>query len=530
MTPWPRRSLEPRSAVSGSESARLTGEASPPIGRLGLFLRRQDEHAYVHDLWPDIAARLRLLGLLGGLVCLLGSIVDWTQLHDSPPFFWLLAVRLAVLALGLYLWRVARPGAVARPAQLRTALILFELGVIVALRLVNLGYGEFSPYQGLTGLLIVASAYAFVPMLSPVNFWLLPLGTASLFIQAYGWHHASWRDLSALLVIALYVHILGWMTAAHNARSGRLLWLERQRLEKEMRERRTAESNLRHLFEVCPVPLVLSQQDNGSVLRFNRAAQALLDPERRHTEPGSAYASNFYADARARSAVTDALKARGEAGPVDVRMLTSSGNHIHVMLAASSLRYDNKAAVLTSLVEITDRKQREQALTRMTQTDALTGLYNRRGFFERANALLQSARDQAPSLLLIDADHFKRVNDAHGHAVGDTVLVQLANRMNAALREGDVIGRIGGEEFAVFLPATSLENAYELADRIRLSVSRHALRIQGLRVPMTLSIGVTVLQLGESTLEAALGRADTAMYQAKQNGRNRVDLAAASVL
>jgi diguanylate cyclase (GGDEF)-like protein len=227
--------------------------------------------------------------------------------------------------------------------------------------------------------------------------------------------------------------------------------------------------------------------------------------------------------------VTDALKTRGEAGPVDARMLTSSGSHIHVMLAASSLRFDNKAAVLTSLVEITDRKQREQALTRMTQTDALTGLYNRRGFFERANALLQSARDQAPSLLLIDADHFKRVNDTHGHAVGDTVLVQLANRMSAALREGDVIGRIGGEEFAVFLPATSLENAYELADRIRLSVSRHALRIQGLRVPMTLSIGVTVLQPGESTLEAALGRADTAMYQAKRNGRNRVELAAVSV-
>jgi diguanylate cyclase (GGDEF)-like protein len=529
MPPWPRRTLEPRSATSGSEAARLTGETPPPIGRLGLFLRRQDEHVYVHDLWPDIAGRLRLLGLWGGLLFLLGSIVDWTHLHDSPPFFWLLAVRLAVLALGLNLWRVARPGTVARPGPLRAALILFELGVIVAFRLVNLGYGEFSPYQGLTALLVVASAYAFVPMLSPVNFWLLPMGTASLFIQAYGWNGASLRDLSALLVIALYVHLLGWMTAAHNARSSRLLWLERQRLEKEMRERRLAESNLRHLFEVCPVPLVLSQQDNGSVLRFNRAAQALLDPERHHTEPGSAYASSFYADASTRSAVTDALKTRGEAGPVDVRMLTSGGSHIHVMLAASSLRFDNKAAVLTSLVEITDRKQREQALTRMTQTDALTGLYNRRGFFERANALLQSARDQAPSLLLIDADHFKRVNDTHGHAVGDTVLVQLANRMGTALREGDVIGRIGGEEFAVFLPATSLENAYELADRIRLSVSRHALRIQGLRVPMTLSIGVTVLQPGENSLEAALGRADTAMYQAKQNGRNRVELAAVSV-
>lgn len=528
MSLWPRRTLEPLPAAGGEEAARPTGDALPPLGRLGLFVHRQDEHAYVLAVWPEIAGRMRLLGLWGGSIFLLAGIVDWTRLHDSPPFFWLLAVRLAVLALGLNLWRLARLGAPARPTALRLALILFELGAIVALRLVNLGHGEFSPYQGLTGLLVVVAAYAFVPMLSPANFWLLPLGTASLFIQAFCWQEASLRDLSALLVIALYVHVLGWTTAVHNARSARLLWIERQRVDKEMHERRMAESNLRHLFEVCPVPLVLSRQDNGAVLRFNHAAQALLDPGRHHPDPGSAHASSFYADAGTRNAVAEALKARGEAGPVDARMLTSGGAPIHVMLAARGLRFDGKPAVLTSLVEITDRKQREQALTRMTQIDALTGVYNRRGFFERAQALLEAARDRSPSLLLIDADHFKRVNDTHGHAVGDTVLVQLANRMGAALREGDLLGRIGGEEFAVFLPATNEQTASELAERIRLAVARHALRIQGLRVPMTLSIGMSVVLPGEQNLDAALHRADTAMYRAKRNGRNRVEAQTAS--
>ncbi|MGC9163568.1 MAG: GGDEF domain-containing protein [Thiomonas sp.] len=520
----------------GSESADANSDdglppaddSGHPIGKLGLFRRAEDEHAYVLSAWPDITSRLRLLGLAGGGVFVLASVVDWTKLHDSPQFWSILLARLVVLALGIHLWWVARLGARERPDVLRRALIAFQIGGIVAFRLVNLAYGDYSPNQGMSGLLMVLAFYAFVPMLSPVNYWLLPLSTATLFLMAVGWFHATPRDLTAMLVIAVFVHLLGWSAAVRSARSGRLAWLERLRLAQEMEERRAAESNLRHLFEVCPVPLVLSDRVDGKVLRFNRSAQALLDPQRLYPDPGSAHASRFYAETQSRQAIRDALDARGEVGPVDVRMLTAHGANIHVMLAARSLRYDGKQAVLTSLVEITERKQRELALARQTQTDMLTGLYNRRGFFEHAEPTLREARGDLPSLLLIDADHFKRVNDTHGHAVGDAVLLQLASRMSAALREGDVIGRIGGEEFAVFLPATHTRAATALAERMRELVARHALRIHGLRVPMTLSIGVTRLQPGENTLDAALSRADAAMYQAKQRGRNRVEVAAVS--
>ena len=523
---WPRRpSSFDTDTANGGDTLLPAGDPNHPIGRLGLFRDAEDEHAYVRSAWPDITARLRVLGLAGGGVFLLASLVDWIKLHDTTPFWSILLARLLVLALGVNLWRAARLGTAKHPEALRNALIAFQLAGIVGFRLVNLAYGDYSPDQGMSGLLMVLAFYAFVPMLSPVNYWLLPLSTATLFVMAAGWFHAAPRDLAAMLIIAVFVHLLGWSAAVRSARSGRLAWLERLRLAQEMEERRAAESNLRHLFEVCPVPLVLSERVDGKVLRFNRSAQALLDPEGLYPDPGSARASSFYADAHAREAISQALRERGEAGPLDVRMLNALGTDIHVMLAARCLRYDGKEAVLTSLVEITERKQREQALARQTQTDMLTGLYNRRGFFERAGPTLREARVTRPCLMLIDADHFKRVNDTHGHAVGDAVLLQLASRMSAALREGDVIARIGGEEFAVLLPATQPETAAALAERIRETVARHALRIHGLRVPMTLSIGVTSLFPGEMTLDAALSRADSAMYLAKEGGRNRVEVA-----
>ncbi len=499
-------------------------DTAHPIGRLGLFLRTEDEAEYVRANWPQISRGLRLLGLVGGVAFFLASLVDWMQLHGQAPFLGLLALRLGVLALGLHLWRTASAVAPRSGTAPRNALILFELGVIVAFRLVNLAYGSYSPNQGLSALLMTLAFYAFVPMLGAANYWLLPLATLTLLVQSVWWFGVPLRALATLLVLAVFVHTMGWAAAVQNARSRRQAWLDARRLGQAMQERLEAESNLRHLFEVCPVPLVLSAQADGRVLRFNEAAQDLLDPTRRYTEPGSAQAGTFYVDAQVRHQVGDALRTRGRIGPVDVRMRSAEGEPIHVMLAARSLRYDGRDAVLSSLVEITERKRRELQLARLVQTDALTGLYSRSGFFERAQTLLAKADGGPCSVLLMDADHFKRVNDTYGHAVGDAVLQQVANRMSTVLREGDVLGRIGGEEFAVLLPNTGQRAARLLAERIRQIVDRHALRVQGQRVPMSLSIGVAQVLPGEHDIDAALSRADAAMYRAKQSGRNRVEV------
>jgi len=112
----------------------------------------------------------------------------------------------------------------------------------------------------------------------------------------------------------------------------------------------------------------------------------------------------------------------------------------------------------------------ELELQRLANTDALTGLHNRRQFYELANQeLARSRRTQAPvSLMMIDIDHFKQINDTYGHAMGDVVLQSLARTMKNSLREMDVIARLGGEEFVILLPQTSLGQATELAQRLRL--------------------------------------------------------------
>lgn len=164
--------------------------------------------------------------------------------------------------------------------------------------------------------------------------------------------------------------------------------------------------------------------------------------------------------------------------------------------------------------------------------DHLTGAPSRRAFFaaaERERA--RSGRTAAPmSLLLFDVDHFKRVNDTWGHAVGDRVLVEIVARTRNALRGQDLCGRLGGEEFAALLPDTGPATALQAAERLRVALQRSAQDAQvagGAGVPYTVSIGVATLAPGE-TVAGLLSRADLALYAAKAAGRNRVMAAPAT--
>jgi diguanylate cyclase (GGDEF)-like protein len=172
--------------------------------------------------------------------------------------------------------------------------------------------------------------------------------------------------------------------------------------------------------------------------------------------------------------------------------------------------------------------QGEQAtrLNRLAATDALTGLANRRLTHELLDQLARDARlDLAPVVLLCDLDHFKQINDGWGHAMGDQVLVAVANALRASTRDSDTVARWGGEEFLVVLPVTRGSEATEFAERLRLRVEtlqvadRHQCP-----VPVTLSIGIASLAAGE-TGSTWLKRADEALYRAKNDGRNCCRLA-----
>jgi diguanylate cyclase (GGDEF)-like protein/PAS domain S-box-containing protein len=178
--------------------------------------------------------------------------------------------------------------------------------------------------------------------------------------------------------------------------------------------------------------------------------------------------------------------------------------------------------------DISERKQREAALETLAATDTLTGLPNRRSFLSRLEGTLAEARrshGHGGALLMLDIDHFKRVNDTWGHAIGDEVLQHFADVVRQGLRRGDAAGRLGGEEFAVLLPATGLDDACALAERLRERVAASPAATGAGEVAVTVSIGVAGFDGGSAT--SLLSRADEALYAAKGAGRDRVFVAGA---
>ncbi len=182
-------------------------------------------------------------------------------------------------------------------------------------------------------------------------------------------------------------------------------------------------------------------------------------------------------------------------------------------------------------IDITERKKQDAALRAseremrlLANIDSLTGAKNRRSFFATGNQeLARSKRYKRPlSILMMDIDRFKIVNDDFGHAAGDAVLKNLVNACREMLREQDILGRLGGEEFGIILPEISINTAYSIAERLRLQLMKLETVSEDKVIRFTVSIGLGKCEKDTPTLEDALSQADRALYKAKQEGRNRV--------
>ena len=175
--------------------------------------------------------------------------------------------------------------------------------------------------------------------------------------------------------------------------------------------------------------------------------------------------------------------------------------------------------------DVSDHREATEALRRSVACDHLTGLANRRALFEACELELQRWR-RAPrplALILIDADHFKRINDDFGHAAGDAVLRHLAAGLSATFRAMDVVARLGGEEFVVLLPGCTEDAAAAVAQRLCQSIAEQTVSVNGASVRYTVSIGVATMDAVVDGVDALIERADLAMYRAKAAGRNRVE-------
>ena len=226
--------------------------------------------------------------------------------------------------------------------------------------------------------------------------------------------------------------------------------------------------------------------------------------------------------------------AAGERGTsAESRFVRSDGSERWTEIHRRALRVNDKWLIITIGRDITERKAAEEDLRRALEQleqlalqDPLTGLANRRRFTERFDYdVAQAARTKTPlSLLMVDIDHFKAINDEYGHLAGDSCLKALAKLLTATVRAIDLVARFGGEEFVVLLPDTSVTQSFIAGERMRCAVQARPVAIREGTPPVavTVSVGAATSEGSSPKLEEILARADEAVYRAKRAGRNQV--------
>jgi diguanylate cyclase (GGDEF)-like protein len=212
-----------------------------------------------------------------------------------------------------------------------------------------------------------------------------------------------------------------------------------------------------------------------------------------------------------------ALIRAGDERPVDTRLATGDVIRSHCKVLADGGR-------MMTYGDVSDLVRSAEEMTALAMKDALTGIYNRRHFMTRLDdEWKRFRRYQRPmSMLMLDIDHFKAVNDRYGHDIGDQIIVAVAGLCVIQTRDSDVAARIGGEEFAILLPETALKDAHIVAERLRAAVAAHPVASNAGPVPLTVSIGTACADAQCSDPTVLMKRADEALYAAKHGGRNCV--------
>lgn len=292
-------------------------------------------------------------------------------------------------------------------------------------------------------------------------------------------------------------------------------------IEAQLRE---SEQNFRRLFDSLQ-DVYYRTNAQGVVQHVGPGVRRVLGYEPHEIEGRTA--ESYYPQSTDRDAFKAAIMEHGEVSDFPGQMVRRDGTVIDISISSHAL-YDHAgsfAGVEGIYRDVTQRKNLERELQRLATTDMLTGIANRRAFLETAeSAYAHSRRSGEPlTLLMLDLDHFKSINDRFGHLEGDRALVAFAQAVKSQLRASDAVGRLGGEEFGVLLPLTTLAEGLEAAARILHSVRALELTDDtGQAYRITTSLGVGAFRQSDRSLRDMLDRADQALYLAKRRGRDQI--------
>lgn len=298
-----------------------------------------------------------------------------------------------------------------------------------------------------------------------------------------------------------------------------------------------SEKRFRLLAEESVLPLIVQRADDGrDLLYMNPAAERLLEVpslEAWPPRPASLPVDLELLERRLPEMVAPLMA--GEVRSVRAEVTVRPGVHgmDYVEVVATRTVWNGVNSVQLTLLDVSGRKHLEEELKALAFTDPLTGLLNRRMFFQEVGRFLASGRqaDQRLGLLIADIDHFKTVNDRYGHPTGDLALAAVARVIKEVCRAGEIVGRLGGEEFGIVTPGVGKDGAAQLAERIRAAIEAQPVCLpEAAEVPITVSIGVAERSAAGETIQGLLRRADLALYGAKRSGRNAVRVAGPGIV
>ncbi len=363
-----------------------------------------------------------------------------------------------------------------------------------------------------TGTLDAAMAGDIQEELHQINLYLAPL--ADGFSYALG--QASRRAKSLLLWT---MFIAATLLASAALVVSRRLVRDSESLQQALRE---GEQQMQKLLQGAPFPMVISHEKTGNVLYANDRALAQF----KTTIEGfqQAHARDFYCRSEDRALWLERFAQHDSMHDWEVELKDTHGETFWALVSTQRIHYQGQACLLSALNNIELRKRAQDALHYRAYHDDLTGLPNRAMCMDALRRTMARCERKSAmfSILFIDLDHFKAINDSQGHEAGDQLLLQVAQRLISAVRSGDMVSRLGGDEFIVVIEEHhDLVELSSIANKI-LYALEPTYRLCGHDVCVTASIGVSTYPQNGTDLQQLLTRADNAMYQVKKNGRNHV--------
>ena len=293
-------------------------------------------------------------------------------------------------------------------------------------------------------------------------------------------------------------------------------------LEKAVSRRTVAldrqNQHLESVLKALPIPYVISEPD-GTLLEANELFYEYFEVSKAEFEGSNSL--KFYRYPRDRDRLVSQLESCGVLNDFECELKTYTDKPFWAQMSVTRVALESGQGIFSAISDISSRKKRERILVQQASTDPLTGAYNRRGLNELATNLKLSEQSQDMCVAMLDLDNFKKLNDTFGHAAGDEVLKEFVSKLKLHLRDEDVLGRVGGEEFALVLKGLDIVQAKVAMERICMFTEQMSVPFNNIEIKFTVSIGLATWHQ-EETLDYSIKRADSALYKAKQGGRNCV--------